>query len=335
MSMPLRLLAMAAVLNIAATGTAAAQTVILKGAAPGETVEVVVNTGTPGSGTVAADGVATVATNLPPNAAGRQEMDARLYLDSCDRLRRVAIVERNLLPTPPPPGCKRTDLAGVYWVRQRSTIVIDVSAAIPDVLLRQGAYNPNAPARRLAPTGLVVFGGGGLAKVSDAAAIACGDVSDCGDDGFEGVYTAGAGLWITRWLGVEASYLKPSRLVTEGNGGSFTFSSAFDVHVVNLVGKLAIPVGPVRLFGQGGTTYHEATNVMTQTIGEASQTFETRTDGWSYTWGGGIEAWVSNRLALYGEAGRTKIKGNERLAGEIRIEDTLTNYLFGLRFRLF
>jgi hypothetical protein len=335
MSMPLRLLALAAVLNIAAAGAAAAQTVILKGAAPGETVEVVVNTGTPGSGTAAADGVATVAANLPANAAGRQEMDARLYLDACDKVRRVLIVERNLLPSPPEPGCKRTDLAGVYWVRQRSTIVIDVSAAIPDVLLRQGAYDPTAPARRLAPTGLVVFGGGGLAKMSDAAAIACGDVTDCADDGLVGTYTVGAGLWITRWLGVEASYLKPSKLVTEGNGGTFTFSSSLDAHVVNLVAKVGIPAGPVRLFGQGGTTYHEATNVLTQTIGEASQTVETRTDGWSYTWGGGIEAWISNRLALYGEAGRTKIKGNERLAGEIRIEDTLTHYLFGLRFRLF
>jgi len=334
MSKPLRLLAMAAALNITAAGAAVAQTVIVEGATPGQTVEVVVNSAPAATGAVAADGVATVAANLPKNAAGRLEMDARLYLDACDKVRRVLIVERNQLPASQP-GCTRTDIPGVYWVRQRSTIVIDVSGPIPDVLLRQGAYDPNAPVRRLVPTGLSLFGGGGLARVSEAAGIACGNVADCADDGYVGTYTAGATLWITRWLGVEGSYLKPSRLVTEGNGGNFTFSSALDLHLVNLVGKLAVPLGPVRLFGQGGASYHEGTNGLTQTAGEDSQTIETRTDGWSYTYGGGLEAWVSSRVALYVEGGSTKIKGKERLVGETEIDDRLTHFLLGLRFRLF
>lgn len=335
MSKSLRLLAMAAAINVGVAAAAAAQTVIVKGAPPGETVEVIVNAEAPAKGTVGADGFATVAANLPLNAEGKPEMDSRLYVDACDKLRRVQIVERNRPPAPAGAGCSRSDIGGVYWVRQRSTIVIDVSRPIPDVLLRQGAYNPNAPTKRLAPTGLMVFGGGGLAKTSEAAAIACGNLVDCGDDGYVGAYTAGATLWITRWLGVEGSYVKPSRMVVEGNGGSFTFTSELDVHIMNLVGKLGIPLGPVRLFGQGGASYHEATTTMTQTIGEASQVVETRTDGWSHTYGGGIEAWISDRFGLYGEAGSTKVKGKERLAGEIEIDDRVTHFLFGVRFRLF
>lgn len=335
MSKALRLLSVAAVLNIAASTGVAAQTIIIRGATAGETVEVIVNNSPANTGTVAADGTATVAAGIPPTDAKRPEIDARLYLDTCDTLRRVLIVDRNQLPSAPQAGCARTEISGVYWVRQRSTIVIDVSKPIPDVLLRQGSYNPNAPVRRLAPTGLVAFGGGGLAKPSDATAIACGDITDCGDDGFVGAYNLGATLWITRWLGVEGSYLRPSRMVVNGNGGSFTFASTLDVDIVNVVGKVGIPIGPVRIYGQGGTTYHDATNTMTQTIGEASQTVETNTDGWSYTFGGGLEAWISERLALYGEAGLTKIKGKERLSGVIEIDDQLTHYMLGVRFRIF
>jgi hypothetical protein len=231
--------------------------------------------------------------------------------------------------------CTRTDISGIYWVRQRSTIVIDVSKPIPDVLLRQGAYNPNAPMKRLAPKGLVAFGGGGLVKLRDATAIACGDVSDCTDGGSVGAYHVGATLWITRWLGVEGSYLRPSKIVAVGNGGAFTFSNRLDVDFLNAAVKGGLPLGPVRIFGQAGLTYHEARNTMSETIGSASQTIETHTDGWGYTFGGGLEGWISNRLALYGEAGIAQMKGKERLSEVIQVDDRLTYYMLGVRFRIF
>jgi hypothetical protein len=323
------------VLSIAAAADAAAQTVIVQGATPGETVEVIVNDSPANSGTVAADGMAQIVGTLPLNDAKRPEMDARLYLDTCDKLRRVFVIDRNRLPAPAQAGCARTEIGGIYWVRQRSTIVIDVSQPIPDVLLRQGSYDPNAPSHRLAPAGLIAFGGGGLAKTSKARSIACGNVGQCTDEGFVGAYNLGATLWITRWLGVEGSYLRPSRMVVTGNPIGFSFTSTLDVDIVNIVGKVGVPVGPVRIYGQGGGTYHEATNTLVQTLGEASQTVETNTDGWSYTFGGGLEAWISGRLALYGEAGRTKIKGKERLSGVIEIDDQLTHYMLGVRFRIF
>jgi hypothetical protein len=335
MSKPLRLPLLAAVLSIVAAATASAQTVILKGAKPGETVQVIVNDAPGNAGTVAADGSATVVGNIPLNASQRPEMDARLYLDACADQRRVLVVNRTQLPAPPADGCTRTEVSGIYWVRQRSTIVIDVSKPIPDVLLRQGSYNPNAPVHRLAPKGLVLFGGGGLAKLSEAAVVACGDVADCSDDGHVGGYSVGATFWVTRWLGLETSYMRPSKIVINGNGGSFTFNNRIDLDVVNAIVKGGLPLGPVRLFGQGGMSYHEARNTMTQTIGEATQTSETHTDGWSYTFGGGLEGWITDRIALYGEAGQTKIKGKERLSEVIRIDDSMTHYMLGVRFRVF
>ena len=335
MSNLLRLLSLAAVLNIAAAAAAEAQTVIVRGATPGETVEVLVNSGPATVGTVGPDGMATVSVTLPPNEAGRTEMDARLTVDTCGRTRRVHVVERNRLPGAAGEGCTRTDVTGIYWVRQRSTIVIDVAGPIPSVLLRQGEWNPNAPVSRTVPTGLVAFGGGGVSGMSNAVTIACGNVGECGDDGYVGAYNVGATIWFTRWLGVEGSYLRPSRSVVEGSGFGFTFTSAFDADIVNAVVKIGVPVGPVRIFGQGGGTYHDGNTTMTQTMGDATQVVETRTDGWSYTYGGGLEAWISDRFALYGEAGQTKIKGKERLSGEIEIDDKLTHFLFGVRFRIF
>ena len=123
--------------------------------------------------------------------------------------------------------------------------------------------------------------------------------------------------------------------MAEGSGGTYTFTSSLDAHIGNAVAKVGVPIGPVRLFGQGGATYHDAKETMTQTIGGESQTVETRTDGWSYTFGGGLEGWITDRVALYGEAGWTKIKGDEQRVGEILIDDRLTHYMFGLRFRIF
>ena len=335
MSNLLRLLSLAAVLTLAAAGAAHAQTVIVRGAVPGETVEVLVNGTAVSTGTVAENGWATVAVTLPANDQGRPEMDARLSLDVCGPARRVHIVERTQLAPPVGDGCTRSEVGGIYWVRQRSTIVINVSGPIPDVLLRQGEYDPDAPVKRTVPTGLIVFGGGGLSKLSEASIIACGNVAECGDDGFVGAYNLGATVWFTRWLGVGGSYLRPSRNVVAGQTSTFNFTTEFDADIVNAVVKLGIPIGPVRIFGQGGGTYHEGTNRTTQTLGGETQVIEIRTDGWSYTFGGGLEAWINDRFALYGEAGQTKIKGKERLAGQIEIDDNLTHFMFGIRFRIF
>jgi hypothetical protein len=333
---PVRLLAMAAVTIAGVAASAAAQTVMVRGAVPRETVEVLVNGEAAGTAIVDEAGVGTATFLLPPGNTARPEMNARLYVDACGPTRRVHIVEQSRLPPDPQPDCTRSDIGGIYWVRQRSTIVVNVANPIPMVLLRQGRYNPNVGGpRRPSPTGLVLFGGGGLAQLPELFVFSCGDVSECGGDESVGAYTAGVGFWLTRWFGVEASYTKPSKLTGEGTYVDFTFTDTVDVHLVSLVGKLGIPLGPVRLYGQGGGTWHEGTSTTVQTLGEDSQTFEFKAEGWGWTAGAGIEAWVAPAFALYLEGTTGRLKGEAIDDSGREFSNRMRTVVFGGRVKLF
>lgn len=332
----LRLLAMAAVMMLGTAASAAAQTVMVRGAVPGETVEVLVNGVLDGTATIDAAGVGTVSFSLPPGGTTPSEMNARLYVDTCGTTRRVHVVEQNQLPPDPQADCTRSDIGGIYWVRQRSTIVVNVANPIPTILLRQGSYNPNAGGpRRPSPTGLVLFGGGGLAQLPDLFLFACGDVSECSGDEMVGAYTAGAGYWLTRWFGVEASYTRPSRLTGEGTFLAFTFTDTVDLHVVSLLGKLGIPLGPVRIYGQGGGTWHEGTSTTVQRLGEQSQTFELKAEGWGWTAGAGIEAWVAPAFALYVEGTMGRLKGEAVDGSGREFSNRMRTVVFGGRVKIF
>jgi hypothetical protein len=337
MSNPLRLLTIAAVIIFGTGSFAGAQTVMVRGAVPGETIEVLLNGTAAGTGTIDGTGVGTATFTVPTGDTARPEMNARLFLDTCGKVRRVHVVEQNQLPPDPQDGCQRSDIGGIYWVRQRSTIVINVANAIPVVLLRQGSYNPSTSGpRRPAPTGLIIFGGGGLAQLPDVFVLPCGTVADCSGDDMSGAFTAGVNYWPFRWFGLEASYMKPSTLSGEGTYTSFTFTETIEVHnVVNLVAKLALPVGPVRLYGQGGGNWHESTSSTVQTLGAESTTFNLDVEGWGWTFGGGIEAWVAPRFALYGEANISKLNGDAKDNSTASFENRMRSYLFGARFKIF
>ena len=337
MSNPLRLLLIAAVMIFGTGWSAAAQTVMVRGAVPGETIEVMLNGAAAGTGTIDAAGVGTATFKLPAGATSAPEMNARLTLDTCGKVRRVHVVEQNQLPPDAQDGCTRSDIGGIYWVRQRSTIVVNVANAIPVVLLRQGSYNPNTSGpRRPSPTGLIIFGGGGLTQLPDVFLLPCGTAPDCSGDDMSGAFTAGVSYWPTRWLGLEASYLKPSKLNGAGTFSSFTFTETIEIHnVVNLVGKLAFPIGPVRLYGQGGTNWHEGTSTTVQTLEADSTTLNFEAEGWGWTFGGGIEAWVAPRFALYGEANIAQLKGEGRSNTTAEFDNRMRSYLFGARFKIF
>lgn len=333
---PLRLLAMAAVTIIAMASSAAAQTVMVRGAVPGETIEVMVNGTAAGTGTIDATGVGTVAFALPAGDAARPEMNARLYVDACNKLHRVHVVEQSRLPPDAADGCSRSDIGGIYWVRQRSTIVVNVANPIPMILLRQGSYNPNAGGpRRPSPTGLVLFAGGGLAQLPDIFRVPCGVLPECGGDETVGAYTVGAGYWLRRWFGVEASYTRPSKLSGEGEFGAFTFTDTIDLHVVSLAGKLALPLGPVRLYGQGGGTWHEGTTTTVQMLGSDSQTLEFKAEGWGWTAGAGIEAWVAPAFALYLEANLSQLNGEAIDDSGREFGNRMRTVVFGARVKIF
>jgi hypothetical protein len=74
---------------------------------------------------------------------------------------------------------------------------------------------------------------------------------------------------------------------------------------------------------------------MTETIGEATQTIEYKTQGWGVVFGGGAEVWVAGAFALYGEAQFAGLKGAPEGGGdEVRLDDRLRLFTFGARVRI-
>lgn len=350
MSKPLRLLVLAAVFTITLGGVAAAQTVIVKGARPGEALEVVVNAGQPVAGTIGPDGTGTVVAQLPLNEQNKAEMDARVYVDSCDKRRRVVIIDRNQQVGAREDGCERREIGGVFWVRQRSTVVVDVGGPIPTLLLRQGEYDPTAVgSAREASRGLIVFVGGGWGGLDDILTTACGNIGDCEGKSSGGAYTAGVAFWLTNFLAVEGSYMKPRTASYEGAGLNFRFDHSLQTEIFTVGGKLAIPLKAVRLYGSGGGAFHRATSRTTQTndpltytnegvtysFPGGTQTLEWKTEGWSWMTGLGIEGWVSPRVALYADGVFVKLKGEPTSGTDIPMDSKFVSGFAGIRVKLF
>jgi hypothetical protein len=328
---------LAAVLNVClGAGVAAGQTVIVRKAPPGERVEVVLNDATVASATANPAGDATLPLDLSASG-GKPEIEANVFVDFCDQLRRVIVAERTRQPLPPAAGCERRTIAGLFGVRRVNTLVVDVGGPNPTLLLIRGSYSLDpAAVRSWTPslTGLQIFGGGSFMTFRDAQAIACGDVTPCGGHDSGLGYTAGVTYWITRFVAAESSYLKPSKATAQGSGDTFSFTNSLDAHVVTIAGKVGGPIGPVRLYGQAGTNYHWATSLTTETIASATQTFELKTQGWGWLFGGGGEVWIAPSVALYAEAGFAGLKGKDTGGGEGLIDDRLRFILLGVRVRL-
>jgi len=354
---PRRLLVLVAALGVTVgVGVATAQTVIVRNAPPGATIELVRNAATIGSAAAGADGGATLAVALPP---GVSETDVHVYVDVCDKLRRVFLVERGLQPPPQGRACDRKEIYGWFVVRRQiTTLVLDLGGPNPSLWLRQGPVPSEwlsqgpaplaAAAHRRAPTGLVLFGSGSLVKFSDALTVACGTVSQCAGKDFRATYTAGVAYWITRFLAAEASYMKPAKVTADGSGDTFRFNSFLDARILTITGKVGVPIGPVRLYGQAGANYHQATSSTTQTIDDVTvtvddvdqtikggtQTLELKTAGWGWLFGGGFEAWVAPSFAIYVEGGHARLRGAAVGGGEGGIDDRVTFVLVGARVHI-
>jgi hypothetical protein len=347
-----RPLVLAAALNVVAgAGMAVAQTVVVTNAPAGENVELVLNA-TP-LGAVVADerGDATLPVNLQKNL-GKTEIDANIYEDVCEETHRVLIVERGGQLPAAPAGCERREVSGLYWVRQVSTVVVDVGGTIPSVLLIRGSYNPReanvARPARVAPTGLVVTGGGGLVSYRDAVLIGCGNVSDCSGKGMRIGFTGGAEFWLNRFLAAEGTYVRPSNVTVKGSGEGYNFTSSTATHLFTIAGKAGGPVGPTRLYGRAGANYLRATSSTSDTIDDrtitvdgveqtikgGTQTFELKTQGWGWLFGGGFEVWVSQSAALYADLSFTKLRGKEKGDGDGRLNDRLMLFFAGIRVHI-
>lgn len=335
-----RLLAIAAALHVTAgAATAAAQTVMVRNAPAGMSVEALLNDAVVSTGTASPEGLVTLDLKLPEPG----EMDANIYVDVCEKSRRVLVVDRNKRAAPAPAGCERREISGIFWVRRVNTLVVDVAGTQPSMLLVRGTYTPPRPTvegeegaptpGRQAPTGLALFGGAGLGKFRDQFLIACGNVAGCdGNAGGIG-YSFGGIFWLNRWLGAEGGYIKP-RTVTAKGGDKFSFDSQFDVDVFTVAAKVAVPAGPARIYGLIGRNFHQSTLTSTETIDNATQAFALKTHGWGWLYGAGTEIWVTPKVALYGELSLAQVKGKAEDKGEGLIDDRLRFLGFGVKVRL-
>lgn len=337
----LRPLAMAAALNLTAgMAIAAAQTVMIRNGPPNASTEVLLNGAPVGAGTTNDAGEVTIALKTG-TTIGEKGIDANLYVDVCDKVRRIQIVDRAKIVPAPADDCDRREISGIFWVRTVNTIVFDVGGLTPSVLLVRGSYVYRPPRDedaphiwRPLPTGLLVYGGAGNAKLDNAYSQFCGSAPNCGgtDTGLGG-YTFGATYWIRRWIGAEASFIKPRQTKTTG-GDTFKFTSTQDTDIFTVAVKGGIPAGPLRIFGEGGAAYHQGTTKTVETIDVTTQTFQYKTHGWTYTWGGGAEVWIWKKIALYADVGVIQVRGDSNTGGEARIDDTVRYLFTGAKFSL-
>lgn len=337
---PRRLLPLAAALILTlGVGVASAQTVIVKNAPAGSNIELVLNATTIESAKADAEGVAKLGVNLSKNV-NKTQTDAQIFVDICGDVRRVYIAERGIQPPPQEPGCVRRDMGGLFLIRDVSSLLVDVGPASPTLLLRQGPISLDPPRTWTAPTGLVIFGGGGLAKFRDAGLQACGNVTECTESGYGGSYSVGAAFWVTPFLAAEASYLKPAEMKAEATLDSYRFNSTFDAELLHILGKVGVPIGIVRPYGQAGGSYFRGTFSTNQTNTQGdqstSQNYWQRTGGWGWTFGGGLEIWVAPGFGIYSEVGWSSLKGKalDPDEGEGTTDDRLTQFLIGARIRL-
>ena len=347
-----RPLALAAAVNIGVgLGTAAAQTVILRKVPPGAKVEVLLNTTAAGSAAADDRGDATVRTSVEEHLK-KPAIDAFISVETCGETHRVVIVERGAVPPPIAPDCDRREIPGLFLVRRVSTIVIDGTPVIPSVLLVQGRFDPDAPDRgtlwRPAPTGIVLFGGGGLGRFGSAETVACGALQDCSGDDSGALYAAGVTYWLSPYLGAEGSYVRPADATFSGSGTNYRFDSFLDAYYVTASGKVGIPVKAARFYGHFGANYHRAVLGTTQTFNDVTitvdgqtqvvpggtQTFQLETDGWGWVFGGGFEAWMTRYVGFYGQFDRAKLKGSAIDESEGVFEDSVTSVVLGVRLRI-
>lgn len=337
---PRRLLTLAAALPlILGVGVASAQTVIIKNAPAGSNVELVLNTTTIESAKADAEGVAKLPVNLQKHV-NKTQTDAQIFVDVCADVRRVHIAERGIQPPAQEAGCSRREMGGLFLVRDVSSLLVDVGPASPSLLLRQGPISLEPPRTWTAPSGLVLFGGAGLGKFRDAPLQACGSVTECSDSGYGIDYSVGAAFWVTPFLAAEASYSKPKEMTAEAAPEGYRFDSSFDAELFNVVGKVGVPIGIVRPYGQVGGSYFRGTfrtnQTNTQGGSSISQTYWQRTGGWGWTFGGGLEIWMAPAFGIYGEFGSTTLKGEplDPPDSEGATDDRLTQFMFGVRIRL-
>jgi hypothetical protein len=278
----------------------------------------------------------------------------------CGGTYRVGLVDRLSLAPAATGDCERRDVQGLFVLKSVTNLVVDVGSGRAQVWLRQGpvprewmlteAEEAERPTgvRVLAPTGIFFSGGFGVGVLRYGLSNDCGNVSNCSPKSSALSLSGGAGIWIKRWLGFDGSFIKPQTLRVSGSGTSYTFDTTFESELITATAKVGAPLGPVRIYGLGGTVYQRSFHGTTQTNQATSvtvdgvtteipgnvQKWETATEGFGWLFGGGIEAWMTGRYALWFEISRGQLKGKGLNNTEGTLDDRLTFFGGGFRVKL-
>jgi hypothetical protein len=329
------------------TTLASAQTVILRHVPPGSTLELVVDAKEAGTAKANAGGNATVTAN---SVSG--QMDANVWLDTCDDTYRVFLV-RPGAALAPAGACRRNQIAGLYLLQRITSIVID-SSNTGSLLIRQGrAYNEwlTDPRPQLARagvgteagaaedsseplpplTGLTLFGGAGLGTSLDFESQSCGTLDCTRESPLQ--YGGGIGWWFNDFFGVEGRYGYLGKLTVAANPASYQFSTTREGGFLAFGGRAGFRKGRFRPFGRAGLNLNRSTVTTRETVGESTQTFAMRTRGWAPVFGGGVEIWLSPRLGLYVDGQHLGLKGKDDRDSGIEVDDTLLTAQAGLTIR--
>jgi hypothetical protein len=182
----------------------------------------------------------------------------------------------------------------------------------------------------------MMFAGGAYTNYRDAAILFCGS-APCEPKNSGFTYTFGVDVWLTRFVGLEGTYIRPHEVeASGGDGATYAFNTTMESDVWTVAGKVGAQAGVVRIYGKGGLNYHQATTRTDQRIENVPQIIEYRTTGWSWLFGGGMEAWMgqNQRLAIFADAGIMRIKGGAEGGGEAEIDDRLKYVTVGVKLRL-
>src|SRR3954467_3709132 len=125
MTRPLRPLSLAALAMILGSGMAGAQTLYVRKAPPASTINLIVNSASAGSAQADGNGDLRIPIDLPTHLK-KQDIDARVFVDTCDAARTVTIAERDAAPLPPEAGCTRQEITGIFAIRRVTSVVVNV-----------------------------------------------------------------------------------------------------------------------------------------------------------------------------------------------------------------
>lgn len=338
-------------------GTANAQTVIVRHVAGQTKVDARVGSGAPVVATTDADGNARIVLHAVQGA----DLSAHVLVDVCasPSERHILIVGLQMTAAAVTSGCARKTVGSVFVIRDTTTLVIDMLPETPTVLIAQGTppsewledrgQQAAGASATVQPTGIMVFGTGGLTTFGSFGSADCGqNTSNCTSHATKPAATAGAAYWFTPHVAAVVSYTRTRAALANGNGSNYTFTSRLETNVLTVGGQIMASAHHVTFFGRVGGAHHRARWLTSQTtdpttvtvdgvdqvLQGGTESWDVRTTGWNWSVGAGADFWVSSRVAIVTAFQFAVLKGTDLGGSEAAIDERAPSVQAGLLLRL-